>query len=141
MWHVTSCEPIVVATNSSCSTSTTTSPTSDPSLVVENKNLKEEVKKLNHSLAKAYCGEDRLLMCLDSQRASLHKERLGYIPKKGKTVFAPHKTYFVKRNGRYCTKCKKVGHLKHECQSKNPTLMYPQLNLILATFSLRAQMV
>jgi DNA repair exonuclease SbcCD ATPase subunit len=76
--------PIVVApTNPSCSTSTPTSSTSDPSLLVENKSLKEEVKKLNHTLAKAYGGEDRLLMCLGSQRASLHKEGLGYIPKKG----------------------------------------------------------
>jgi hypothetical protein len=111
--------PIVVApTNPPCSTSTSTSSTSDPSLLVENKSLKEEVKKLNHTLAKAYGGEDRLLMCLGSQRASLHKEGLGYIPKKGKAAFAPHKTSFVRNNGRYCKACKQVGHLEQNCMNK-----------------------
>jgi len=80
--------------------------------VVENKNLKEEVKKLNHTLAKAYGGEDRLLMCLGSQRASLYKEGLGYIPKKGKAAFAPHKTSFVRNNGSYFKSCKQVGHVE-----------------------------
>ena len=54
------------------------------------------MKELNHTLAKAYGGEDRLLMCVGSQRASLYKEGLGYNPKKGKAAFAPHKTSFVK---------------------------------------------
>ena len=63
-------KPIIVAlTNPSCSTSTSTSSSSDglncdTSLVVENENLKKEVNKLTHTLAKAYGGEDRLLMCL-----------------------------------------------------------------------------
>jgi hypothetical protein len=71
-------KPIIVAsTNPSCSTSTSTLSTSDgftcdASLMVDNDTLKE-VKELNHTLAKAYGGEDRLLMCLDSQRASLFK--------------------------------------------------------------------
>ena len=62
-------EPIIVApTNPSCSTSTSSSSSSDSftcdaSLMVENEILKE-VKELNHTLAKAYGGEDRLLMCL-----------------------------------------------------------------------------
>ena len=62
--------PIIVApTNPSCSTSTSTSSSSDgltcdTSLVVENENLKKEVTKLTHTLAKAYGGEDHLLMCL-----------------------------------------------------------------------------
>ena len=77
--------------------------------MVENENLKKEVTKLTHNLAKAYGGEDRLLMCLGSQRA-LYKEGLGYTPKKGKAAFAPHKTSFVKNNGRFCTRCKQVGH-------------------------------
>jgi hypothetical protein len=117
-------KPIFVApTNPSCNTSTSISSSSDgftydASLMVENENLKKEVKKLNHTLAKAYGGEDRLLMCLGSQRASLYKERLGYTPKKGKAAFAPHKTSFVRNNGRYCTSCKQVGHLEHECKSK-----------------------
>ena len=60
------------------------------SLVVENENLKKDVNKLTHTLAKVYGGEDCLLMCLGSQRASLYKEGLGYTPKKGKAAFAPH---------------------------------------------------
>ena len=80
--------PIIVPiTNPSCSTTTSTSSSSDghtcdTSLAVENENLKKEVTKLTHTLAKAYGGEDRLLMCLSSQRASLYKERLGYTPRK-----------------------------------------------------------
>ena len=81
--------PIIVApANPSCSTSISTSSSSDgftcnASLMVENETLKD-VNKLTHTLAKAYGGEDRLLMCLDSQSASLYKEGLGYTPKKGK---------------------------------------------------------
>ena len=69
--------------------------------MVENETLKKEVKELNHTLAKAYGGEDRLIMCLGSQRASLYKEGFRYTPKKGKVAFAPHKTSFVKNNGRF----------------------------------------
>jgi hypothetical protein len=108
---------------SSYSTSTSTSSTSDgftcdASLMVENKTLKKEVNKLTRALGKAYGVEDRLLMCLGSQRASLNKEGLGYISKKGKAVFAPHKTSFVKNNGRYCTSCKQVGHIEQYCKNK-----------------------
>jgi hypothetical protein len=69
--------------------------TCDASLMVENETLKKEVNELTRTLGKAYGGEDRLLMCLGSQRASLYKEELGYTPKKGKTTFAPYKTSFV----------------------------------------------
>ena len=99
------------------------------SLVVENENLKKEVNKLTHTLAKAYCGEDRLLMCLGSQRASLYKDGLGYTPKKGKAVFASHKTSFVKNNGRFCTSCKQVGHVEHECTNKNKNANVSSLKL------------
>jgi hypothetical protein len=63
--------------------------------MVKNETLKE-VKEFNHTLAKPYSGEDHLLMCLDSQRASLYKEGFGYIPKKGKATFDNHKTSFVR---------------------------------------------
>jgi hypothetical protein len=94
---------IVASTNPSCSTSTSTSSSSDGFtcdvlLMVENETLKKKVKELNHILAKAYGGGDRLLMCLGSQRASLYKEGLGYIPKKGKAAFTNHKTSFVRNN-------------------------------------------
>ena len=104
--------PIIVApTNPSCSISTPTSSSSDgftcdASLMVENETLKNEVNELTHTLAKAYGGEDCLLMCLGSQRASLYKKGLGYTPKKGKAAFTPHMTSFVKNNGRFCTSCK-----------------------------------
>ena len=45
--------------------------------MVENETLKKEVNELTLALGKAYGGEDRLLMCLGSQRASLYKKRLG----------------------------------------------------------------
>jgi hypothetical protein len=65
-------KPIVVApTNPSCSASTSSSSSSDgficdSTLIVENENLKKEVKELNHTLAKAYGGEDLFLRCLGS---------------------------------------------------------------------------
>jgi hypothetical protein len=98
-------KPIIVAsTNPSCSTSTSSSSSSDgftcdASLIVENETLKE-VKELNHTLAKAYGGKDRVLMCLGNQRASLYKEGLCYIPKKVKATFVNHKTNFVRNNDR-----------------------------------------
>jgi hypothetical protein len=86
--------------------------------MVENETLKKEVNELTRALGKAYGGEDHLLMCLGSQRTSFNKERLCYIPKKGKIVFAPHKTSFMKNNGRYCTRCKQVGHIEQYCMNK-----------------------
>jgi hypothetical protein len=86
--------------------------------MVENETLKKEVKEPNHTIAKAYGGEDRVLMCLGSQRASLYKERLGYIPKKGMATFANHKTSFVRNIGRYCKSCKQVGHIEQQCMNK-----------------------
>jgi hypothetical protein len=114
---------IVAPTNPSCNTSTTISSTSDgfscdASLKVENETLKK-INELTHALGKAYGGEDRLLMCLGSQRESLNKKGLGYNPKKGKATFAPHKTYFVKNNGQYCTSCKQVDHIEQYCKNKN----------------------
>ena len=119
-------KPIVVApTNPSCSSSSTFTSSSsdgftyDASLMVENETLKKEVNELTHTLAKAYGGEDRLLICLGSQRASLYKEGLGYTPKKGKVTFASYKTSFVKNNDRFCTSCKQVGRKEHECKNKS----------------------
>jgi hypothetical protein len=89
--------------------------TCDVSLIVENETLKKEVNELTLTWGKACGGEDRLLVCLGSQRASLYKEGLGYTPKKGKATFAPHKTSFLKNNGRFCTRCKQVGHKEHDC--------------------------
>ena len=127
--------PIIVApANPSCSTSTSTSSSSDgltcdASLMVENENLKKEVNKLTHTLAKAYGIEDCLLMCLGSQWASLYKEGLGYTPKKDKAAFTPHKTCFVKNNGRFYISCKQVGHKEHECTNKSKNTNVSSLKL------------
>ena len=87
--------------------------------MVENETLKKEVNELTCALGNAYGGEACLLKCLGSQRFSLNKEGLGYTPKKGKTVVAPHKTSFVKSNGRFCNRCKQVGHVEQYCKNKN----------------------
>jgi hypothetical protein len=87
--------------------------------VVENKTLKREVDDLTRALGNAYGGDARLLKCLGSQRFSLNKEGLGYTPKKGKAAFATHKPSFVKSNGRYCNRCKQVGHLEINCNKMN----------------------
>ena len=115
---------VVAPTNPSYSTSTSTSPlsdglTCDASLMVENKTLKKEVNELTCALGNAYGGDARLLKCLGSQRFSLNKERLGYIPKKGKVAFVTHKTSFVKANDRFCNRCKQVGHIEQDCKNKN----------------------
>ena len=86
--------------------------------MVKNEILKMEVNELTCALGKAYGDEDRLLMCLGSQRASLYKEGLGYTLKKGKAALAPHKTSFVKNNGRFCTSYKQVGLKEHDCKNK-----------------------
>ena len=57
-------------------------------------------------------------LCAWVAKEALYKEGLGYIPKKGKAAFAPHKTSFVKNNGRFCTSCKQVGYKEHECKNK-----------------------
>jgi hypothetical protein len=127
-------KPIVVApTNPSCSAFTSSSSSSDSftcdsTLIVKNENLKE-VKELNHTLTKAYGGEDRLLMCLCRQRASLYKEGLGYNPKKEKAAFAPHKTRFVKNNGSYCKSCKQVGHIEQHCMNKKSNAKVSSIKL------------
>ena len=104
-------EPIIVApTNTSCSTTTSTPPINDASLKVENETLKKEVNELTRALGNAYG-----LKCLGSQRFSLNKEGLGYTPKKGKAAFVTSKVSFVKGNGRFCNRCKQVGHLVQSC--------------------------
>ena len=103
-------KPISIApTNTSCSTTTSTPPKNDASLVVENEALKKEVNELTCALGNAYGGEVRLLKCLDSQRFSLNKEGLGYTPKKGKAAFVTPKVSFVKGNGQFCNRCKQLG--------------------------------
>ena len=112
----------VAPTNTSCSTTTSTSPLSDGltcenSLKVENETLMKEVNEPTHTLGNAYGGDARLLKYLGSQRFSLNKEGLGYTTKKGKTTFVTPKASFVKGNGRFCNRCKQVGHIEHYCKT------------------------
>ena len=117
-------EPIIVSSaNPSCSSSSITtnsiSTSSDSSLLVENETLKREVGELTHALGKAYGGEALLLKFLGCQKLASDKEGLGYIPKHGKAAFATSKPSFMRSDGRYCTKCKQVGHLEHKCNKMN----------------------
>ena len=64
---------VVAPTNTSCSTTTSTSPLSDGltydvSLMVKNETLKKEVNELTHALGNAYGGDACLLKCLGSCR-------------------------------------------------------------------------
>ena len=100
-----------------------------------------EVNELTLAFGKAYGGEDHLLMCLGSQRASLYKEGLGYTPKKDKVAFAPHKTNFVKNNGLFCTSCKQVGHKEQECKNKSKNTNVSSIKLDSRYMLTRVQMV
>ena len=54
--------------------------------------------------------------CWSSQKFTLNRQGLGYIPKKDKKAFYETKTTFVKKDGRpYCEKCKKMGHNEKNC--------------------------
>ena len=83
----------------------------DPLLIVENHELKEQVTKLSKSLERCFTGKATLDKLLSEQRCSFNKEGLGYVPKKGKKpVNKP--TRFVKQNGKYCYKCREIGHVQ-----------------------------
>jgi phage FluMu protein Com len=89
-------------------------------IFVENEMLVGKVNALTHDLEKAYGGKAKLDFILGSQRCSLKREGLGYVPKKGKNAFAKQKTIFVKECDKVCHKCHKKGHIKKNCpKSKN----------------------
>ena len=68
-------------------------------------------------------------LCAWVARASLYKEGLSYTFKKGKAAFAPHKTCFVKNNGRFCISCKQVGYKEQECTNKSKNANVSSLKL------------
>ena len=68
-------------------------------------------------------------LCAWVAKDFLNKEGLGYIPKKGKAAFAPHKASFVKNNGRFYTSCKQVGHKEHKCTNKSKNANVSSLKL------------
>jgi hypothetical protein len=83
--------------------------------IVENKVLVDRVNTLTHDLEKAYGGKAKLDFILGSQRCSLNREGLGYVPKKGKNAFIKQKTLFVKECDKVCHKCHKKGHVRKNC--------------------------
>ena len=100
-------------TSSACKVELTTN---DNPLRVEIHKLKNKVELLTNDLERCYKGKETLAKMLGGQRNALNKEGVGYEHKKGKKAFAPHKTRFVKSNGKYCNKCKSVGHVEKECK-------------------------
>jgi hypothetical protein len=89
-------------------------------IIVENEVLVGKVNALTHDLEKAYGGKTKLDFILGSQRCSLNREGLRYVPKKGKNAFVKQKTIFVKECDKVCHKCHKKGHIKKNCpKSKN----------------------
>jgi hypothetical protein len=80
-------------------------------------------------------------MCLGSQSASLYKEGLGYTSKKGKATYAPHKTSLKKTMVGFALVVSKLVIKSMIARTRRRMLLYPQLSLILVTFSLRVPMV
>jgi len=102
------------STNPSCSTSEKSS--CDESLILENEKLKKEVICLTNDLSKCYDSRAKFNHCWSSQKFTLNRQSIGYIPKKGKKAFYETKTVFVKKDGRpYCEKCKKLSHNEKNC--------------------------
>lgn len=112
----TSCDDLMDMPSSSSSSCVSIC---DASLVVENNELKEQVAKLNKSLERCFKGKNTLDKILSEQRCILNKEGLGFIPKKGKKP-SHRATRFVKSNGKYCSKCREVGHLVNDCPGGKP---------------------
>ncbi len=113
----TSCDDLMDMPSSSSSSCVSIC---DASLNVENNELKEQVAKLNNSLERCFKGKNTLDKIFSEQRCILNNEGLGYIPKKGKKP-SHRATRFVKSNGKYCSKCREVGHLVNDCPSSKPS--------------------
>jgi hypothetical protein len=95
----------------------------ESNIIIENEALVGRVNALTHDLEKAYGGKAKLDFILGSQRCSLNREGLGYLPKKGKNAFVKQKTIFVKECDKVCYKCHKKGHVKKKCPKfKNVSL-------------------
>ena len=61
-------------------------------------------------------------LCAWVAKELLSTKRDWAIPPRKATAFAPHKTSFVKNNGRFCTNCKQVDHKEHECKNKSKSV-------------------
>jgi hypothetical protein len=88
---------------------------------LENEKLKKEVICLTNDLSKCYDSRAKFNHHWSSQKFTLNRQGLGYIPKKGKKAFYATKTTFVKSDGRpYCEKCNNMGHVEKNCSNKKP---------------------
>ena len=108
---------------------TTISSCDDSLLVVENKELKEQVSKLSKSLDRWVKGTKTLDKILDDTRWSHNKEGIGYFPKRGKR--SPfNSTRFTRTSGRVCYRCEQVGHISMECPVGTKDLFESQCLLL-----------
>ena len=83
---------------------------------MENELLKKDVICLTNDLSKCYDSRAKFNHYWSSQKFTLNRQGLEYIPKKGKKTFYEIKTVFVKKDGRpFCEKCKKMGHNEKIC--------------------------
>jgi hypothetical protein len=114
---------VVAPTNPSYSSSTSSSSNSDgftcdSTLIAENKNLKKEVKELNHTLVKTMVVRTACLCAWVAKELLSTKRDCAITLRKARPIFAPHKTRFMKNNGSYCKSCKQVGHIEQQCMNK-----------------------
>ena len=74
---------------------------------------------MTNDLSKCYDNRAKFNYCWSSQKFTLNRQGLGYIPKKRKKAFYATKTTFVKKDGRpYYEKCKNIGHNEKSCTNK-----------------------
>ena len=115
--------------------------TCDASLVVENENLKKEVNKLTHTLAKAYGGEDRLLMCLGSHELLSTKRDWATPLRKVRRPLLLTRLVFWRTMVGFTLVASKLVMKSKSAWTKIHKLMYPPLSLILSMYLPRVQMV
>ena len=91
--------------------------------------MKKEMICLTNDLIKCYDSRAKFNYCWTSQKFTLNKQGLGYIPKKGKKAFYETKTVFVKKmDGHIVRSAKSWGIMRRIAPTTKP---YP---LILAMF-------
>jgi hypothetical protein len=85
------------ATNSSCSTSTSSCINEDISgdcLLLENESLKKKIECLSKDLAQYFGSHVRFNHIWTNKKFTLDKDALGYLPNKGKEAFIPKESFF-----------------------------------------------
>jgi hypothetical protein len=122
------------ATNSPCSTSTSSCISEDiscDSLLLENESLKKEIECLSKDLARYFWSHVRFNHIWTNKKFTLDKDALGYLPKKGKETFIPKESIFVSSNVPFeekvkmCHNCKAKVDVNHQCKSKKTVSLDP----------------